>query len=108
MYASTSAKASASSGGMTSSRASRPTASARVKTVSRSQASLKNRIRPSSPRTQTSEIVVSVRNRAKKYPSTKSGVLDIEQCHFVVLEREPRSADGLRRQLAQLLPGVGA
>src|SRR5262245_53216899 len=74
MYASTSPKASASSGGMTNSRASRPTTSSREKPVARSHASLKNRIRPARSSTQMSDFVVSVRTLANSSPRTNPGV----------------------------------
>src|SRR5882724_7080269 len=88
---------------MTKSRASPPITSSRLKPVTRSQASLKNRIRPSRSRTQTSDIVVSVRTLANSSPRMKSGVCDIEEAHLVVLECEPGRSHRLRRELAELV-----
>src|SRR5213593_4315422 len=88
---------------MTKSRASPPITSSRVKPVTRSHASLKNRIRASWSRTQTSDIVVSVRTLANSSPRMKSGVCDIEEAHLVVLECEPGRSDRLRRELAELV-----
>src|SRR5207245_10922571 len=95
-------------GGMARSRGSAPTASARVNPVTRSHASLKNRIRPSWSRTQTRDIVVSVRTLANSSPRMKSGVDDIEEAHLVVLEREPGRSHRLRRELAEMLAGLRA
>src|SRR6476469_11122951 len=108
MSSSTSPNASDSSGGMTKSRASDPTTSPREKPVTRSHASLKNRIRASWSRTQTSDMVVSVRTLANSSPRMKSGVSDIEEAHLVVLERKPGRSHCLRRELAELRARLGA
>src|SRR3989442_11974986 len=88
---------------MTNSRASTPITSSRVNPVTRSQASLNNKIRPSRSRTETSDIVVSVRTLANSSPRTNSARCDIEKAHLVVLEREPGRAHGFRRELAELV-----
>src|SRR5258705_10610098 len=93
---------------MTKSRASHPTPSPREKPVTRSQASLKNRIRASLSRTQTSDIVVSVRTLANSSPRTKSGICDIEEAHFVVLECKPGRSHRLRRELAEVVASLCA
>src|SRR6476660_8651114 len=108
MYSSTSPNASDSSGGMTKSRASDPTTSPREKPVTRSQASLKNRIRASWSRTQTSDTVVSVRTLANSSPSVNSGICDIEEAHLVVLEREPGRSQCFCRELAESIACLGA
>src|SRR4051794_665104 len=87
---------------MTKSRASHPTTSPREKPVTRSHASLKNRIRASWSRTQTSDIVVSVRTLANSSPRMKSGDRDIEEAHLVVLEREPGRPHRFRREFAEV------
>ena len=71
-YARNSPKASRSSGGITKSRASRPSSSSRRKPVARSHASLNSRILPSRSSTQTSDCVASVRIRAKDSPTGNS------------------------------------
>src|SRR5947199_4771362 len=86
---------------MTKSRASPPITSSRVKPVTRSHASLKNRIRASWSRTQTSDIVVSVKTLANSSPRMKSGVRDIEEAHLVVVECEPGRPQRLRRELPE-------
>src|SRR6476620_3165398 len=108
MYSSTSPNASDSSGGMTKSRASDPTTSPREKPVTRSHASLKNRIRASWSRTQTSDIVVSVRTLANSSQRVNSGICDIEEAHLVVLEREPGRSERLCCELAQSSARLGA
>src|SRR6476661_8044299 len=108
MYSSTSPNASDSSGGMTKSRASDPTTSPREKPVTRSHASLKNRIRASWSRTQTSDIVVSVRTLANSSPRVNSGICDIEEAHLVVLDRESGRPHRFRRELAKVDARLGA
>ena len=71
-YARNSPNASRSSGGITKSRASRPSSSSRRKPVARSHASLNSRIRPSRSSTQTSDCVVSVRILANDSPTANS------------------------------------
>src|SRR6266540_5376347 len=88
---------------MTKSRASHPTTSPREKPVTRSHASLKNRIRASLSRTQTSDIVVSVRTLANSSPRMKSGISHIEKAYLVVLECEPGCSHRLRRELAEVV-----
>jgi hypothetical protein len=72
IQASTSANASRSSGGITTSLSGRPITSSRAYPVARSQASLKRSTRPSSSRTQTSDCVVSASTAANSSPSRKS------------------------------------
>src|SRR5215831_19195033 len=106
MYASTSLNASASSAGMTESRASRPSTSSRSYPVARSHASLKRRMRPPLSRTQTSACVVSVNTRANASPRTNSPVIsDVEKRCFVQLDRQPLRAGVLGRELSELLTG---
>src|SRR5213596_1913506 len=93
---------------MTKSRASHPTTSPREKPVTRSHESLKNRIRASWSRTQTSDIVVSVRTLANSSPRMKSGIRDIEEADFVILERQPGRSHRLRRELAEAAAGLCA
>src|SRR5438552_848240 len=87
---------------MTNWRASTPITSSRENPVTRSQASLNNKIRPSRSRTETSDIVVSVRTLANSSPRTNSARCDIEEAHLVVLERQPGRAHRLRGELAEL------
>src|SRR6476620_10011780 len=108
MYSITSLNASASSGGMTKSRASPPITSSREKPVTRSHASLKKRMRASCSRTQTSDIVVSVRTLANSSPRMKSGVSDIEEPHRVVLDRAPGRPHRFSRELTEVDPRQGA
>src|SRR5205809_4770969 len=104
----TSPNASASSGGITKSRASPPSTSSRVKLVARSQASLKKRIRPSRSSTQTSDCVVSVRTLANSSPRTKSvtwawSSIDVEEGDLECLLRAPCHAHRRRGELGQAL-----
>src|SRR5947208_2740308 len=104
----TSPNASASSGGMTKSRALPPSTSSRVNPVARSQASLKKRIRPSRSSTQTRDCVVSVRTLANSSPRTKSvtwarSSIDVEEGDLEGLEGTLSHADRGRGQLGQAL-----
>src|SRR5881396_3061245 len=110
IYASTAPNASASSGGMTKSRASRPSTSSRANPVARTHASLKKRMRPVLSRTQTSDIVVSVRTLANSSPTMNSAVsgIDVEERDLVLLQRLPRHADRFGGELAEPVSGLGA
>src|SRR5436189_1804726 len=95
---------------MTNSRASRPSTSSRVKPVARAHASLKKRMRPEGARTQTSDIVVSVKTLANSSPGTNSVVsdIDVEERDLVGLQRLARHPNGLGREIAQLVTNLGA
>ena len=108
IYASTAPNASASSGGMTKSRASRPSTSSRANPVARTHASLKKRMRPVLSRTQTSDIVVSVRTLANSSPTMNSAVsgIDVEERDLVLLQRLPGHSHGFRGELAEAVAGL--
>src|ERR671930_355583 len=109
---------------MTSSRASRPSTSSRGKPVARTHASLKKRMRPERSRTQTSDMVVSVRTLANSSPGKNPVVsdIDVEERDLIALERrqaeqpaearavtEPREelvADGLQPPFVRLRCGL--
>src|SRR5262245_29360288 len=118
MYASPSPKASASSGGMTNSRASRPTTSSREKPVVRSHASLKNKMRPARSRTQMSDLVVSVSTLANSSPRTNPGISvsaiagvsdpEVEEGDVELLDPFARRAGCVHCQGGEPFGGLGA
>jgi hypothetical protein len=79
--------ASASSGGMTVSRASRPTTSALVQPVTRSHARLKRTMRPSASSTQTSVCAVSTSAAPTSRSTVRSAITAASSC--VLARRAP-------------------
>src|SRR5436309_3856095 len=95
---------------MTKLRASQPSTSSRVNPVARTHESLKKRMRPALSKTQTSDIVVSVRTLANSSPTMNSVVsgIHVEERDLELLQRLPRHSQRFRRELAEPVACLGA